>query len=84
MSEANSSPFNDELEEFVKNVITAIDNSKHRNTILKSNIEFEILVSTKKEIRAGFKIWLANGDGKYEKDAISKIKFSMGYNDKGS
>lgn len=68
-----------ELEAYVKSVITAVDNSKHRDMVLKSDIEFELSVLTSKEAEGGIKILIANAGGKYEKEAVSKIKFSIGY-----
>ncbi|MEX1995812.1 MAG: hypothetical protein WD884_00335, partial [Nitrosopumilaceae archaeon] len=71
-------------EEFVKSVLIAVDNSKTREFRLKSNVEFELSILTKKEASGKMSILIADVGGIYEKEAVSKIKFSMGYEKNGT
>jgi len=55
---------------------------------IKNNLEFELSVVVKKEGKGKLDIAIVSAGGKYEKEAISKIKFSMGndltlYNERG-
>lgn len=72
-----------ELTEFIKNVAIAVENSRVREMILKSGIEFELAVVTKIEGNGKLRIFVADAGGEYEKEVISKVKFSIGYKPKG-
>ncbi len=71
-----------ELTEFIKQVAIAIDNSKVREMMLKSGIEFELSVIIKKEGNGKLRIFIADANGDYEKESVSKIKFSLGHKPK--
>jgi len=68
-----------ELKDYIKNICKAIENADTETINLKSPIEFELAVITKKEGKGKVNIFVVDAGGKYEKEAISKIKFSMGY-----
>ena len=68
----------DELTEYLKNVCEGILKSESKEMKLQTKIDFELSVITDKVAEGKLKIFIANIGGKYEKESISKIKFSMG------
>lgn len=68
----------EELTEYVKNVCEGISKSETDDMKLKTWIDFELSVVTEKKAEGKVKIFVADVGGKYEKESISKIKFTMG------
>lgn len=68
---------NVELEKFVRSTIESIKKGTPDGFKLDGAIEFEIAVVTVKEAKGGFKLFVVNASGKYDKEAISKIKFKI-------
>ncbi len=68
-----------ELTEFIKAVREGIERTQNQGSFeLLTPIDFELSVITKKEGKGGINIAIVVAGGKYEKESISKIKFSMG------
>lgn len=68
-----------EITEFVNAVKDGIVKSEeHGKFALMTNIDFELSVVTRKQGGGKINIAVANAGGQYEKQAISKIRFSMG------
>lgn len=68
-----------ELTDFINAVKESIEKTQTQNSFeLIKPIEFEISVIVKKEGRGGVNIAIVEAGGKYEKESVSKIKFSMG------
>ncbi len=67
-----------ELTNYVKAVIEGVQNGIPEDYEIKSTIDFELAVINTKEAKGGINILVADGKGKYEKESISKIKFSVG------
>jgi translation initiation factor 2B subunit (eIF-2B alpha/beta/delta family) len=74
----------DELTEYLKNVCNGIIKAESNEMSLQSKIDFELSVITDKVGEGKLKIFIANIGGKYEKESVSKIKFSMGKKDRVS
>lgn len=68
-----------EITDFIDAVKLGIAKSREQGKFdLISTVEFELSVVVKKEGEGKFNIAIVGGGGKYEKEAITKIKFSMG------
>lgn len=68
-----------ELAEFINAVRKGIETAQENALFeLLTPIEFEISVIVKKEGKGGINIVIVGAGGKYEKESVSKIKFSMG------
>lgn len=68
------------LTDFINAVKNGIKNSQEAGSFeLLTPIEFEVTVATTKEGKAGLNIVVVGAGGKYEKESVSKIKFSMGH-----
>lgn len=69
----------EELTNFINAVKDGIAKSEENNKFsLMSNIDFELSVVTTKQSGGKINLVIAGAGGEYEKQAISKIKFSMG------
>ena len=67
------------LQDFIKSVSDQVLNSQKNGSFeLLTPIDFEVSVSIKKEGKGGIDIVVVSAGGKYEKEEISTIKFSMG------
>jgi len=68
-----------EITEFVNAIKDGISKSEKTGKFqLMTNIDFELSVVTKKLGGGKFNIAIAKAGGEYEKQAISKVRFSMG------
>ena len=68
-----------ELTNFITAVKDGIEKSQKQGSFaLVTPIEFEVSIIVKKEGKGGINIAIVGAGGKYEKESISKIKFSMG------
>ena len=68
-----------ELTEYIKAVKDAVESASEDSFQITSDIEFELAVINSKEKGGGLKLFVVDAKGKFEDQAISKIKFSMGY-----
>jgi hypothetical protein len=69
-----------ELQEYVSSALKSIKNGVNDNKDnfrLEDDIEFELAIVNTKSAGGGFKIIVANAEGKIEKEKISKIKFKI-------
>ncbi|MGI0009777.1 MAG: trypco2 family protein [Nitrosopumilaceae archaeon] len=68
-----------ELTEFIKAVSKGIEEAQENGSFeLLTPIDFEVSVIVKKEGKGGINIAVVGAGAKYEKESISKIKFSVG------
>ncbi len=68
-----------ELTAFITAVSDGVAKSQKQGVLeLVTPIEFEISVTIKNQGKGGLNIIIVEAGGKYEKESISKIKFSMG------
>lgn len=68
-----------ELTKFIEIVREGIEKSvKIKSFELLTPVEFEVSVMVKKEGEGGINLVIVDAGGKYEKESVSKIKFSMG------
>ena len=68
-----------ELTDFINAVKESIEKTQTQGSFeLIAPIEFEVSIVVKKEGKGGINIAIVGAGGKYEKESISKIKFSMG------
>lgn len=70
----------EELTNYVASVLEGIHSSK--NPVLKDysvsqGVSFDLKVVHKKEAGGGLKILIANAEGKYEQEVVSRITFTM-------
>jgi len=65
------------LEEFVKNLTTQINDGIPEDYFLKGEIEVELVVVTTKNVGGKIRILIAEAGGKYQKEELSKIKFKI-------
>ena len=71
----------EDLREYVVNVVNAIKSSEKKidqELGLTKDIDFELAVVHTKKVGGGIKIIIANVEGNYQNETISKIKFSIG------
>jgi len=67
-----------EIEEFIKKTYEGISAGQNENFELMSNVEFELSVVVNKSGKGGIDLAIVGAGGKYSKESVSKIKFSMG------
>lgn len=68
-----------EITDFINSVKTGIAKSQADGTFeLMSNVDFELSVVVKKQGKGKVNIAIAGAGGEYEKQSISRIRFSMG------
>ena len=68
----------EDLKEIVSTTIDSVkEGMKGRKTGVIGPIEFELAVIKSKGAKGGFRFFLADASGKYSKESISKIKFSV-------
>lgn len=68
---------NEELQEFVHSAIGSIKEGTPKPYYLHSDIDFEMAVVSVKEAKGGFKLFVVDASGKYDKEATTRIKFSI-------
>jgi hypothetical protein len=68
----------EELEEFVRSTIEGIKKGTPDGFALHAPIEFEVAVVKIKEVKGGFKLFVVDASGKYDKEAVSRVKFKIG------
>jgi len=67
------------LQDFIKSVsVQVLQSQKDGKFELLTPIDFEVSVSVKKEGKGGINIFVVGAGGKYEKEEVSTIRFSMG------
>ena len=66
-----------ELSGYLKDLQEQIQAGLTNDFVLKDGIEIELSVISKKDLGGGFKIFVAEGSGKYQKEELSKIKFAI-------
>jgi len=67
-----------EIEEFIKKTYEGISAGENDNFELMSNVEFELSVIVNKSGKGGIDLAIVGAGGKYSKESVSKIKFTMG------
>jgi len=75
MNETEISQYLQDLEKQITNGLNDLE--------LKGEIEVELAIVTSKKAEGGFKILVAEGGGRYQKDELSRIKFKVGKKVKG-
>ena len=68
----------EELEKFVRSTIESIKKGTPDGFTFHGPVEFEIAVVKIKEAKGGFKLFVVDASGKYDKEAVSRIKFKIG------
>jgi len=67
------------LQDFIKSVTEEVSKSQKTGHFeLLTPIDFEISISVKKEGKGRIELLVVGAGGKYEKNEVSKIKFSLG------
>lgn len=69
-----------ELTDYVVSVLKAVDSSQNatiQNFTLSQGVTFDLKVVHKKAGKGGLKILIANAEGEYEKEVVSRITFTM-------
>jgi len=66
-----------ELKEFVESALDGVKSGLIKDSYISSEIEFELAVVNTKSAEGKFKIFVAEGSGKYSRDEVSKIKFKI-------
>ena len=67
-----------ELSRFISDTLDSINSGlKGKTYFIKGDIQFELSVVTNKKVGRGFKVIVADIGGKYEKEKLSKMKFSI-------
>jgi|APSaa5957512535_1039671.scaffolds.fasta_scaffold108884_2 hypothetical protein len=74
----------DKLENFVNAVTTGITQGIPEGFRLKGDIDIELVVVSSKEVGGKFSIMIAEAGGKYEKEELSRIKFTIAKKDTGN
>jgi hypothetical protein len=67
----------EELQEFIHSTIESVKKGTPEPYYLHSDIDFEIAVISVKEAKGGFKLLVVDASGKYDKEATTRIKFSI-------
>jgi len=67
----------EELEELIRSTIESIEKGKTDRYKLKEAIDFELAVVNVKNAKGGIKLLVVKASGKYGKETVSKIKFSI-------
>ena len=68
----------EELEKFVRSTIESIKKGTPDGFTIRGPVEFELAVVKIKEATGGFKLFVVDASGKYDKEALSRIKFKIG------
>lgn len=68
-----------ELTEYINSIKNAIESASEGSFQITSDIEFELAIINSKEKGGSIKLYVVDAKGKFEDQAISKIKFTMGY-----
>ena len=67
------------LQDFIKSVSDEVSKSQKSGSFeLLTPIDFEISISVKKEGKGGIELLVVGAGGKYEKNEVSRIRFSLG------
>ena len=66
------------LDVFVKNLVTQINDGIPDTHYLKGEIEVELSIVSTKEMGGKLNIMIAEAGGKYQREELSKIKFKIG------
>ncbi len=69
-----------ELSDYVVSVLDAINSSQNatmKDFTLSQGVTFDLKVVHKKSVKGGLKILIANAEGDYEKEVVSRITFTM-------
>ena len=69
-----------ELTDYVVSVLDAINSSHNatmQNFTLSQGVTFDLKVVHKKGAKGGLRILIANAEGEYEKEVVSRITFTM-------
>ncbi len=72
------------LDEFIHNLTTQINNGIPDTHFLKGDIEVELVVVTTKNAGGKLSILIAEVGGKYQKEELSRIKFKIAKKDDGT
>lgn len=72
-----------ELTTYIKNVLDSIEKAQTETFVARPPIEFELSIVNTKDKSGRFNIMIADVGAKYEKEYISKIKFTFGYKGSG-
>ena len=73
-----------ELTTYIKSVLDSIEKAQTDTFVARPPIDFEISVVSTKDKGGKFHIFIADVNVKYEKEYISKIKFTFGYKGGGA
>lgn len=65
-----------DLKDFIRNTLNSIKEGVGDNRI-SGDIEFELAVVKTIDAKGGFKIFVADAEGKYSKEKISVVKFKV-------
>jgi len=69
-----------ELRDYVISVLDAVNSSQNatmQNFTLSQGVTFDLKVVHKKGAKGGLRILIANAEGEYEKEVVSRITFTM-------
>ena len=68
----------EDLKEIVDSTLFSIgEGLEGKNCSLIGEVEFELAVIKKGDMKGGFKLFLADASGKYSKESVSRIKFKV-------
>lgn len=69
----------EELTDYVNSVLKAIQSSEdvNKNFSLNQGVAFDLSVVHKKKAKGGVKLLIADAEGGYEKQIVSRITFTM-------
>ena len=67
----------EDLEKFVRSTIESIKKGTPDGFVLHGPVEFEVAVVKSKEAKGGFKLFVVDASGKYDKEAVSRVKFKI-------
>jgi hypothetical protein len=74
----------EKIEDFVNAVTTGINQGIPEGFRLKGDIDIELVVVSSKEAGGKFSIMIAEAGGKYEKEELSRIKFTIAKKETGN
>lgn len=68
----------EDLKETIDSTLFSIDEGlKNKNCQLLGEIEFELAIIKKGDMKGGFKLIIADASGKHSKESVSRIKFKV-------
>ena len=68
----------EDLKEIVSSTLSSISEGlKDKNCQLLGEIEFELAIIKKGDMKGGLKFIIADASGKYSKESVSRIKFKV-------